>query len=149
MSADERTLAERVRYEIGLVQSTPINQLSREVSTLARLLSERQAEIERLETGARIDTQYKSQMCKDLEKYAGEIDSLRRDLEAARVDAERYRCIANCIGQYGYELRRYTTGKAKRMWKFARPFDDECHLHPTLDAAIDAARARGEENADD
>jgi hypothetical protein len=63
-------------------------------------------------------------------------------VEELEADAARYRRIEDFIGQHGYELHRYTSGKTKRMWKFARPFDDECYLHPTLDAAVDEARSK-------
>jgi hypothetical protein len=72
-----------------------------------------------------------------LDAALNEIDSLRRDLEAARVDAERYRHI-------------------KAEWAIVRDFfPNRWHISTpyiygdSFDAAIDLARARGEGNDDE
>jgi len=69
-----------------------------------------------------------------LRTYEDEIDSLRRDLEAARVDAERY--------------RTWRDGCVHETTKIARLLAN-CVWASDYDAAIDLARARGEGNADE
>lgn len=66
-----------------------------------------------------------------LDAALNEIDSLRRDLEAARVDAERYRWLRD--NPWPQEVREVVTFHMNAMW----------------DEAIDLARARGEGNADE
>lgn len=66
-----------------------------------------------------------------LDAALNEIDSLRRDLEAARVDAERYRWLRNnCKPRQAKELVEHRSGVG-------------------MDAAIDLARERGEGNDDE
>ncbi len=140
MSADERTLGERVAEMAGIIGGNA-----------ATLLLEQQAEMERLTKERKTDADVIAlrAACESLredcdrwrDQYAAlqdgnigvldERDSLRRDLEAARVDAERYRW-----------LREHTVaaGLGQFMRMMRRRF---------LDDAIDLARARGEGGTDD
>ena len=104
MSADERTLGERVADYVEWVAIGSV--LSMDVRVAAALLREQQARIAELE----------------------------RDLEAARVDAERYRTWRDgCV---------HETSKIARLLA-------NCVWPSDYDAAIDLARARGEGNADE
>ncbi len=134
-----RPLAERVRYELGLVQSTPINQISREVSTLARLLSEQQAEIAKL-TRYLADAELReSALEDDAARSFAERDSLRRDLEACKVDAERYRWLRDfSTDEALFYLSVHETYAEKRF----KPAEVDAYIDAL--AAIGAARARGE-----
>lgn len=152
MSADERTLGERVEA-VRLALSTDLFQdglLRAMVSQeAAALLLEQQAEIERLTANEaervrvfeRDGYSMMPRKLRDADEAIDELtterDSLRRDLEAARGDAERYRHI-------------------KAEWAIVRDFfPNRWHISTpyiygdSFDAAIDLARARGEGNADE
>ncbi len=75
-----------------------------------------------------------------------EIDSLRSDLVAARVDAERYRWLRDCA-----EIVEITTPEDPLYFEDGAMWI-ESERHETKaekDAAIDLARARGEGNDDE
>jgi seryl-tRNA synthetase len=128
--SDERTMGERV--------DDACMRLFRQDDVCA-LLREQQTEIERL-TKERADSPARRELTRmqaqldalQTEHIAvmDERNQLRRDLEAARVDAERYRWLRD---KASYHQRRTTlndTGEG-------------------IDTRIDAARARGEGNADE
>lgn len=109
--------------------------IAEQVRRMYAALLERDAEL--ADRDAQIEM--RGNMIRQLEGY---IEGFRRDLEAARVDAERYRHI-KAVCESG-AMERAISGRFE--WGY--------HLtsigrNPNFDAAIDAARARGEGNADE
>ena len=116
MSADERTLGERVASMIASAVSADAFYF-RELDAVAALLREQQAEIERL-------AKERDLACKEVDAAQAERDSLRRDLDELASAATALR---DHLGYSGDADREALTQKLARF-----------------DAAIDLARARGE-----
>ena len=134
MSAEMRPLGERVEA-VRLALSTDLFQDGLLRAMVAReadaLLLEQQAEIEKIKANANLEIHRLRQEALKLEDNRA---SLRRALEAARVDAERYRTWRDgCV---------HETSKIARLLA-------NCVWPSDYDAAIDLARARGEGNADE
>ena len=151
MSADERTLGERVEAWIAAYSNASHKvQHSMQIHDAADLIGEQQAEIERLGKELADTASWRDAWYASAGHANAECDSLRRDLEAARVDAERWRTFRSKTQDGGWELRYRKSGRGKHRWSFAPVAQSvEYELHTTADAAIDLARARGEGNADE
>jgi hypothetical protein len=91
------------------------------------------------------DAPYRTQLCKLHQEMLGEIARLRAEVEALRVDAERYRyirrkvCIIERGGFMGTADDKYSVFELINM-------PQPTHIAPDsaieLDAAIDAARGK-------
>jgi hypothetical protein len=119
---DERTLGERVESFCRSME-----QLRAHGLMAYQLLRDQQAEIERLTKLRESDA--------DVIALRAANDSLRRELEAARVDAERYRWLRDTGRIAPFQVRTNTLA----LWVVDEGFGQR------LDAAVDAARARGDE----
>jgi hypothetical protein len=137
MSADEQTLVDMEDLLDNLDPETwhesyNIHKLvAHTMCMAAALLREQQAEIERFKVARE----------EEVRERVAERDSLRRDLEAARVDAERYRWLRDCA-----EIVEITTSEDPLYFEDgAMWIDSERHeTKAEKDAAIDLARARRE-----
>jgi hypothetical protein len=130
MSADRRSLGERV-FDVLAGRWTAPDYDAALVEELIALLREQQAEIAKINRYLSDAELRESALEEEAARNVAERDSLRRGLEVARVDAERYRWLRNnCKPRRAKELVEHRSGVA-------------------MDAAIDAARARGEGNADE
>lgn len=97
--------------------------LANALAEIERLTKERDAAIEQRDVEWSISHELREHRDKLL---LDTLPSLRRDLDAARVDAERYRWLRD--NPWPQEVREVVTFHMNAMW----------------DAAIDLARARGE-----
>ena len=163
MSADERTLGERVTECFSTLERPRLWLAA--IPTAAALLREQADECLRLQAEIASLEEAAGHAEVRFEQMLGEIDSLRRDLEAARdyiealdvqnhrlrcdadtdrLNAERYRWLRGDLCED--HSHRWTQWEV-RCWKAPMWTDDL--RREDLDAAIDLARARGEGNADD
>ena len=146
MSADERTLGERVaaflsERELARQYDGDATNYRAQCGVADALLREQQAEIERLTGHNReldpalisVNAAHDKLLTEHI-AVMDERNQLRQDLEAVRVDAERYRWLTAV----------YFDGTTS-AFRLVGP----CRTPAELNAAIDAARARGEGNADD
>lgn len=120
--SDTRPLSERVA-DILATEDCVVTPLLREQQEEIAKLNRYLCDAELREAALEDALAMRGNMIRQMEGY---IEGFRRDLEAARVDAERYRwlrehTVAAGLGQFIRQMR-------KRF----------------LDAAVDAARARGE-----
>ena len=121
MSADERTLGERVADMIAHSGAEMIF-YRHEIEDVSALLLEQQPEIERLQAEL---AQRRIWEAEKAEQHLRDLEAL----EAARVDAERYRA--------------WRDGAVRTPSKIAVLLA-RCIYSEDYDAAIDLARARGE-----
>jgi hypothetical protein len=138
MSTDERTLSERVASMITNAVSADAFYF-RELDAVVALLREQQAEIERLTASVLALHAKRSQ---DVDERNAEIDSLRRDLEAARVDASRLLWVfidtgIDQIGDIDIHARACEINDGEDEMK------DASYLQ-AIREAVDLARASGE-----
>lgn len=140
---DTRPLSERVA-DILATEDCVVTPLLREQQEEIVKLNCYLCDAERREAALKDDLSIRGNMIRQLEGY---IDTFRRDLEAARVDAERLLWVfidtgIDQIGDIDIHARACEINDGEDEMK------DASYLQ-AIREAVDAARARGEGNADE